>query len=188
MERISYADFSCSIARTLEVIGEWWTILILRDLFLGFERFDDLQRDLGMASNVLTVRLKRLLEHGILERRADEQDKRIWRYFLTAKGRELYPVLLAMMAWGDKWQAPTGKAPLHIRHTECSHITSAVPSCAVCGETLTLENMVFEPGPGGRAAPGTALIGEMFAHRHSRHSELPEPVSTPHKAPRKRKG
>jgi len=165
MERISYADFSCSIARTLEVVGEWWTMLILRDLFLGFERFDDIQRDLGIASNVLTVRLKRLLEHGILERRADPADKRVWRYFLTEQGRELYPVLLALTAWGDKWRAAPGQAPLHIRHTRCAHVTSAVPSCAVCGETLALADMAFEPGPGGREAPGTALIGQMLAQK-----------------------
>ena len=163
MERISYAGFSCSIARTLDVAGEWWTMLILRDLFLGFDRFDDIQRNLGIASNILTVRLKRLREHGILERAADPDDKRVWRYVLTEQGRDLYPVLLALTAWGDKWRTPPGQAPLHIRHTACAHVTSAVPACAVCGETLQLADLAFEPGPGGRAQPGTALIGELFA-------------------------
>jgi DNA-binding HxlR family transcriptional regulator len=167
MERISYADFSCSIARTLEVVGEWWTMLILRDLFLGFERFDDIQRDLGIASNVLTVRLKRLVEHGILERRADPDDKRVWRYFLTEQGRDLYPVLLALTAWGDKWRTPPGQVPLQIRHAACAHVTSAVPACAVCGETLHLDDLAFEPGPGGRAQPGTALLGQLFARKLS---------------------
>ncbi len=163
MERSSFEDFACSISRTLEVIGEWWTILILRDLVLGLERFDEIQRDLGLASNVLTARLKRLVEYDVVERRADADDKRIWRYFLTAQGRELYAVLLALTAWGDKWRAPAGKAPLLIRHTTCSHITHALPSCAVCGETLRLEDISFEAGPGGRIAPGTAVIGEMLA-------------------------
>ncbi|MFZ6657781.1 winged helix-turn-helix transcriptional regulator [Undibacterium sp. TJN19] len=162
MERSSFADFSCSIARTLEVVGEWWTLLIVRDLFLGFDRFDEIQRDLGLASNVLTARLKHLLEQGIIERQADSKDKRVWRYCLSERGRDLYPVLLALTAWGDKWASPEDQVPLHIRHLGCSHITAAVPACAVCGEVLHLHELVFEPGPGGRDAPGTALASQVF--------------------------
>ncbi len=165
MDRSAFADFSCSIARTLDAVGEWWTILILRDLFLGFDRFDELQRNLGVASNVLTVRLKKLQEHGILERRADRDDKRVVRYALTEQGRELYPVLLALTAWGDKWKAAPGKAPLHIRHAACGQLTHAVPSCAVCGEVLTPENTACEPGPGGGVGAGTALMVELFSRR-----------------------
>lgn len=162
MERSSFADFSCSIARTLDVVGEWWTLLILRDLFLGFDRFDDIQRNLGIASNVLTARLKKLSEQGIVERRADLDDRRVFRYSLTEQGRELYPVLLALTAWGDKWRAPAGQAPLLVRHASCGHVTSAVPACAHCGETLTSDNTRVEPGPGGREGPGTALMGQVF--------------------------
>lgn len=162
MERSSFADFSCSISRTLEVVGEWWTLLILRDLFLGFERFDEIQRNLGLASNVLTARLKRLLEQGIVERHTDLQDKRVWRYTLTEQGRDLYPVLLALTAWGDKWRAPGGLKPLHIRHASCQHVSNAVPHCAICGEKMRLDNISFEAGPGGREAPGTALIGQVL--------------------------
>lgn len=165
MERSSFADFSCSIARTLDAVGEWWTILILRDLFLGFDRFDEIQRDLGVASNVLTARLKRLQEHGIVERHADAQDKRVVRYALTEQGRALYPVLLALTAWGDKYRAAPGQAPLHIRHTVCGHVTSAVAACAVCGEVLTMNNTEVEPGPGGRIGPGTALADQLFRRR-----------------------
>ncbi len=162
MERSSFADFSCSIARTLDVVGEWWTLLVLRDLFLGFDRFDDIQRDLGIASNVLTTRLRKLGEQGIIERSPDPADKRVVRYVLTAQGRELYPVLLALTAWGDKWRAAPGQAPLLVRHTDCGHLTSAVPACAHCGEALTLDNTGYEPGPGGREGPGTALMGRVF--------------------------
>ncbi len=160
MERSSFADFSCSIARTLDVIGEWWTLLIVRDLFLGLDRFDELQRDLGLASNVLTARLKRLVEQGIVERRPDPADKRVRRYQLTQQGRELYPVLLALTTWGDKWRTAPGQAPLQLRHADCGKLTHAVPACAECGEPLSLASLVFEPGPGGRAGPGTALIGQ----------------------------
>ena len=172
MERSSFADFSCSIARTLDVVGEWWTMLILRDLFLGFDRFDDIQRDLGMATNVLTARLKHLAEHGIVERTRDANDKRVVRYALTPQGRDLYPVLLALTAWGDKWRAPAGKVPLRIRHAACRHLTSAVPACAVCGETLKLDQLLFEPGPGGREAPGTALVGTVLASQHKPDSTI----------------
>ena len=165
MEHSSFADFSCSIARTLEAVGEWWTLLIVRDLLLGFDRFDDIQRDLGLATNVLTARLKRLREHGIVERHADPNDKRVWRYALTAQGKDLYPVLLALTAWGDKWRAPKGKAPLRVRHRACGHATHALPSCAACGEALALDQLAFEPGPGGRDAPGTALVGQLLARR-----------------------
>ncbi|MES3025265.1 MAG: helix-turn-helix domain-containing protein [Pseudomonadota bacterium] len=165
MERSSFADFSCSIARTLELIGEWWTVLILRDLFMGFDRFDEIQRDLGLASNVLSARLRRLLEHGIVERQADPADGRVLRYSLTEQGRELYPILLALTAWGDKWRAPGGKVPLQVRHAGCGQLTHAVPACAHCGEPLLLHELGFEPGPGGRAAPGTALVGQVLARR-----------------------
>lgn len=165
MERSSLAGFSCSIARTLDVIGEWWTILILRDLFLGFDRFDEIQRDLGVASNVLTARLKKLNESGIVERRVDAVDKRVIRYALTEQGRDLYPVLLALTAWGDKWRAAPGEAPLSIRHRDCGHVTVAVPACAVCGEPLTDDNIEYAPGPGGRTAPGTELVGQVLMRR-----------------------
>jgi DNA-binding HxlR family transcriptional regulator len=162
MERSSFAEFSCSIARTLDAVGEWWTLLILRDLFMGFDRFDEIQRDLGVASNVLTARLKRLQEHGIVQRRADAADKRVVRYALTEQGRDLYPVLLALTAWGDKWRAEPGREPLHIRHAACGQVTHALAACAVCGEALTPDNTSVEPGPGGGVGPGTALAGQLF--------------------------
>ena len=165
MEHSSFADFSCSIARTLETVGEWWTLLIVRDLLLGFDRFDEIQRDLGLATNVLTARLKRLREHGIIERHADPNDKRVWRYALTPQGKDLYPVLLALTAWGDKWRAPKNRAPLLVRHRGCGHATHAQPASAACGEPLALGELVFEPGPGGREAPGTALVGQLLARR-----------------------
>src|SRR5437868_7294691 len=111
-----FAGFSCSIARSLDVVGEWWTPLILRDLFAGMSRYDEIREDLGIASNMLAARLKRLMEEGVVEREVDEHDARSWRYRLTAKGRDLYPVILSLMAWGDKWAAAPGKQPVLVHH------------------------------------------------------------------------
>jgi DNA-binding HxlR family transcriptional regulator len=162
MERSSFKDFSCSIARTLDVVGEWWTVLILRDLFLGFERFDDIHRNLGIATNVLTARLRTLVDQQIVERLSNPNDKRKVKYVLTEQGRDLYPVLLALTSWGDKWRAPAGQ-PLHIRHQACGHVTGMVAVCAHCLAPLTVSNTSFEPGPGGHVGPGTACMGELFA-------------------------
>ncbi|MEP6790975.1 MAG: helix-turn-helix domain-containing protein [Ramlibacter sp.] len=159
MDKPGFADFSCSIARTLDVVGEWWTLLVLRDLFAGIERFDEIQQDLGIASNMLSARLKRLLEAGLAEREVAADDARARVYRLTGKGRELYPVVLSLMAWGDKWMALPGQQPVLVVHTGCGQVTAAVPACSVCGEPLALDGLEFLAGPGGREGPGTARMG-----------------------------
>ena len=158
MKNTAFHEFSCSIARTLDVVGEWWTLLILRDLFAGMTRYDEIQRDLGLASNVLAARLKRLLEAGLIERENAPDDGRAYNYRLSAKGRDLYPVMLALLAWGDKWQTPPGAEPLLVIHTGCGKLTVAQPHCACCGEPMALEDIRFAPGPGGRTASGTARM------------------------------
>jgi DNA-binding HxlR family transcriptional regulator len=153
------SGFACSIARTVDVVGEWWTPLILRDLFAGMSRYDEIQRDLGIASNVLAARLQRLRDAGLVEREPDPADARRWCYGLTEKGRELYPVLLALMAWGDKWETGPGRQPVLVRHAACGKVTAAVPCCSVCRQPLALDELEFLAGPGGKTAPGTAEIG-----------------------------
>ena len=106
----TYEGQDCSIARTLEVVGERWTLLIMRDAFLGVRRFDDIQRDLGIARNVLRDRLARLVEEGLLERRPYQERPPRSEYRLTAKGRDLWPVLHALLRYGDRWYAPDGPA------------------------------------------------------------------------------
>jgi DNA-binding HxlR family transcriptional regulator len=159
------AGFACSIARTLDLVGEWWTLLVLRDLFAGMSRYDEIQQDLGIASNMLAARLKRLREAGLVERAQAPDDARSWRYELTPRGRDLYPVLLSLMAWGDKWLTPAGQQPLLMVHEACGQVTAAVPSCSVCREPLALEQLRFLPGPGAREGPGTARIGRYLGHR-----------------------
>jgi DNA-binding HxlR family transcriptional regulator len=163
----AFSDFACSIARTLDLIGEWWTLLILRDLFAGLSRNDEIQRNLGIASNILASRLQRLRGAGLVERDPDPEDARRWCYRLTDKGRELYPVLLTLMAWGDKWLAPAGGQPVLVVHRRCGKVTAAVPCCAVCREPLTLQELAFVAGPGARKGPGTSEIGKYLGSRSS---------------------
>ena len=160
MKRTSFSDFNCSISRTLEIVGEWWTPLILRDVMLGVTRFDDIQRDLGIARNVLTDRLDALVEDGILERRAYQERPPRHEYALTEKGRDLAPVLLAMMAWGDRWTAGEDGAPVELQHERCGEHTTPKVTCSCCGEALELDELIAHAGPGGRIGRGTAVIGE----------------------------
>lgn len=160
-----FSDFACSIARTLDTVGEWWTLLILRDLFAGMSRYDEIQRDLGIASNVLATRLRTLREAGLVERQPDADDARRWTYALTPRGRDLYPVLLALMAYGDKWHAQPGRQPVLVVHETCGQVTAAVPTCSICAQPLALEALRFVPGPGAHAGPGTAEIGRYLMPR-----------------------
>lgn len=163
MRRTSFSDFRCSIARTLEIVGEWWTPLILRDVILGVNRFDDMQRDLGIARNVLTDRLDALVEGGILERQVYQERPLRQEYALTEKGRDLAPVLLAMMAWGDRWTAGDEGAPVQLHHESCGEFMTPEVRCSCCSEPLELEDLTAHPGPGGRIGPGAHVVGERLA-------------------------
>lgn len=134
----------CSIARALDVVGERWSLLILRDAFYGVSRFDDFQRDLGVARNILTDRLSKLVASGVLERVQYEERPPRFDYRLTRKGRELLPVLLTMMQWGDKWSGD-GSPPVTLTHTKCGHETHPVLTCARCGEELKRSELRVHP-------------------------------------------
>lgn len=148
MRRTSFADMNCSVAQALEVVGEWWTPLILRDAFLGVRRFEDFQRRLGIARNVLSDRLESLVEHGVLERRPYQDRPPRDEYLLTEKGRDLAPVLHALREWGDRWVFGPDEAPLRIVHERCGRPTRAVVTCEHCGEELRPGETRAEPGPG----------------------------------------
>jgi DNA-binding HxlR family transcriptional regulator len=152
MQRTSFGDMTCSIARTLDVAGEPWSPLILRDVFVGVHRFDDIQRDLGISRKVLAERLKWLVSQCVLERRAYSERPPRFEYVLTQKGWELCDILLAMTAWGDRWTAGDAGPPVIVRHTACGRATSAEPHCAVCGEEMHARDVKIEPGPGLAAA------------------------------------
>ena len=148
MRRASFEDMNCSVARTLEVIGEWWTPLILRDAFLGITRFDEFQQRLGIARNVLTTRLDTLVDHGVLERRTYDEARQRHDYVLTEKGSALWPVLVAIRQWGDDWILGEAHAPMELVHTGCGARTHLDLHCRACGEPVTGRDVQSVPGPG----------------------------------------
>jgi DNA-binding HxlR family transcriptional regulator len=134
--RKSLADQECSIARTLDVVGEWWTLLILRDAFRGVHRFEEFQGSLGIARNVLTVRLGKLVDHGILERRPVPEHAGRHEYRLTEKGLDLQPVLLGLLRWGDRWATGDDEPPVVLTHTGCGYDADPRLVCGRCGGAL----------------------------------------------------
>ena len=120
VKRTTFADHPCSIARTLDVVGEWWTPLILRDVAYGVRRFREIQDDLGISANVLADRLDALVAEGLLETRLYQERPERREYVLTSKGAELIPALLALKEWGDHWKWPGGQGPVSVLH-QASH-------------------------------------------------------------------
>jgi DNA-binding HxlR family transcriptional regulator len=147
MQRTQFGDMACSIARTLDVFGEPWSPLILRDILVGFTRFDQIQADLGISRKVLTERLNHLVESGVLERRAYDSRPR-HEYILTEKGAELVQLLMVMVAWGDKWLAGEAGPPVLYRHHACGEISRVELRCAHCGEAMQAGDVDVLPGPG----------------------------------------
>lgn len=148
MQRTTFSDQHCSVATTLDIIGEWWTLLILRDIFYGVCRFESLIEQLGISRKVLTIRLKRLTEEDILRKKPYQQNPRRYEYRLTPKGRDLMPVLLTMMRWGDRWLSKEGKAPVEFVHTDCKKTSIPKLVCSHCGGDLTVQNLRPQAGPG----------------------------------------
>lgn len=138
----------CSIAGTLEVIGDRWTVLILRDAFRGVRRFDELQRDLGIARNVLADRLGKLVDHGIMERRLYQTRPERYEYRLTAKGIDLSPALVALMRWGDKHLCGQTGPPLELVHEACGEALDQQFVCWGCDTTVLPTGIRSRPGPG----------------------------------------
>lgn len=139
-----YDAQNCSIARALAVVGERWSLLVMRDVLLGSRHFADIKRSLGVAPNILSDRLATLVEHGLLERRGQE-------YVPTPKGIDLNPVLVALMAWGDAYEAPGGP-PRVVVHKACGHDAHPALTCTHCGEPIAPRDTAVRPGPGARAA------------------------------------
>jgi DNA-binding HxlR family transcriptional regulator len=144
----TYDDQICSIARTLEVLGERWTLLIIRDALLGLRRFDDFLRSLGVARNVLTERLRRLVEAGVLERVEYQHRPPRFEYRLTGKGRELAVPLIAIMHWGDSHLAGPAGPPRLTRHHGCGGLLRTQFVCQECGTTAKAGELDIIAGPG----------------------------------------
>ena len=133
MRKHSLAGEPCPIARTLDVVGEWWTIVLVRDAFRGARRYEDF-RGVGIADNILTARLKKLVDAGILERRRYQERPERFEYVLTEKGRDLLPVLGALGLWGKKWTE--GPDRTSFTHAECGHMASLKPYCEHCSRLI----------------------------------------------------
>jgi len=134
MRRASLASLPCPIARTLDLVGEWWTLLIVRDALLGKRRFDEFKAT-GIADNVLAARLKRLCQAGVLERRLYQARPARWEYVLTPKGRALAPVIAALRGWGQQWTSGEDRSP-RLVHAACGHDVSVGLACPACARPL----------------------------------------------------
>jgi DNA-binding HxlR family transcriptional regulator len=155
----TYEGQNCSIAGALELVGERWTLLILRDAFLGTRRFDDFQHSLGVARNVLQSRLQRLVDEGVMRRVRYQERPERFEYRLTRKGVDLWPILVSLMKWGDKYTAPNGP-PVVLRHIGCGGELDDRRICAACGALVEAHESQAELGPGAlptQARPGAPV-------------------------------
>lgn len=147
----TYDTQTCSIARSLEVVGDRWTLLVIRTAFEGVRRFDDFQDHLGVARNVLTDRLGRLCDEGILRKHRYQERPERYEYRLTRKGVELWPTMMTLLMWGDRHYAEEGP-PVIVGHRGCAGELTSRLTCSVCGVALGPTDVDPRPGPG---APGS---------------------------------
>ena len=147
MQKVSAPGSECSIQQTLDVIGDRWMLLILRNLFRGARRFGQLETDLGIAKNLLASRLAKLVDAEIIARVPYQERPVRHEYLLTQKGRDLSPSLVAMMRWGDRWYNE-GEAPTLLVHSECGTPLDQVTRCPNCNDALDPAEIRSRPGPG----------------------------------------
>jgi len=133
----------CSVARTIEVIGDRWIFLIIREAFFGIKTYEEFQKNLRIATNILSDRLKTLVHNGIFERIQNPDDGRRFVYKLTEKGLDLYPITLSLMNWGDRWLAGEEEPPLILYHQNCGHSLEPVMNCAHCGENIHARDVTY---------------------------------------------
>jgi DNA-binding HxlR family transcriptional regulator len=151
-----YDSQVCSIAGTLGVVGERWSLLIVRNVFLGLRRFDEIQENLGIARNVLHTRLTRLIDHGVLEKRLYQEHPPRYEYRLTDKGLDLWPTLVALMQWGDRYAVPPAGPVVLLEHRDCGGGVDQHRVCEMCGAKLSVRDARAVPGPG--APPNHPLL------------------------------
>jgi DNA-binding HxlR family transcriptional regulator len=153
----TYESQTCSVARTLELVGERWTLLIIRDAFLGVRRFGDFAERLGVARNVLQDRLERLVEAGILEKVPYQERPLRHEYRLTAMGRDLWPSIVALLQFGDRHLANEAGAPMLLLHRGCGGELDDRRLCGKCGAPVELRDVEAVPGPGGARLPAAPV-------------------------------
>lgn len=148
MSRKRFTDMNCPAAQALDEIGDWWTLLIVREAFYGTDTFSGFQEQLGIARNILTERLNTLVENGVLERTPTRPGSERSSYRLSDKGRDLLPILVALMQWGDKWVFGAGSEPIRVLDAETRTPIERIAVTARDGRNLTIADLRFHPGPG----------------------------------------
>jgi DNA-binding HxlR family transcriptional regulator len=164
MDKTSFSDMNCSVAQALEVLGDWWTLLIIRDSFFGVRRFADFEASLGIAKNTLTDRLKHLVAEGVMEKIDAGRTGPRYEYRLTEKGRDLHIVLTALRQWSDKWVFRPGNEPLLVKDKKTGQPVSDLQVTDADGKPLQLRDMFSSPGPGA-----TEQTVRMLAPRAAKH-------------------
>jgi DNA-binding HxlR family transcriptional regulator len=148
MRRTRFANWPCSIARTVDLTGDWWTPLVMREAFYGARRFEQFHRQLGLSRNVLTQRLDRLVEEGMLERVPYQERPLRHEYRLTDKGRDFFTVLAAMIRWGDRWLAGDEGPPIELRDRESGARVDVEVVDSATGDPVDVDRIMATPGPG----------------------------------------
>jgi len=157
MTRTSLQDFNCSLARTVDLIGDKWSLLILRDAFYGYSQFSDFRNRLGITPTVLTARLQALTNAGILQRDQVREGIDRHHYRLTAKGRDLLPTIISLVQWGDKWIFEEEGPPIVLRNRQTGNALARMEVCDSAGKVLAPRNVTFEAGPGATAETRAAV-------------------------------
>lgn len=165
MKRTSLENYPCSIARALDVVGEWWAPLILRDVAYGLRRFGEIQEDLGISANVLADRLDALVAAGVLERIVYQQRPERHEYRLTEKGADAIPALLALMQWGDRWAWPDGRGPVRAVHGECGREVTVEVRCEHCDRAVEPHELRAKPRRGVASLPDEHQPGHLSGLR-----------------------
>lgn len=164
MKRSSFANFDCALAQALERVGDWWTPLIIRDLYLGVSRFDELIADLGLSRNLLTARLRALVANGIVVH--DRPARGPAHYRLTQAGLDLVPILVALTQWGDRWVNLPGGPTIRFQHKDCGALSQVRVSCDHCDGTIAADNIVPVAGAGRHDGKGIGEVVKRLAARH----------------------
>lgn len=146
MPRKSLEHLECAVANTAEIIGDKWSVLVLRDAFLGVRRFDQFVDDLGISRNILSDRLERLVTAGMMETRPYSERPLRHEYRLTEMGKDLFDVLMTLWSYGERWTPPADPQHQRAIHADCGHEAMAVAHCGHCGERLTRHGVRIEPG------------------------------------------
>ncbi len=150
MKRTSFSEMPCSVARTLDVVGHWWSFMIVRNAFYGQTRFKEFQESLGIAKNILSARLKDLTEAEILERIPDRSGSKYSEYLLTDKGRDLLPVLVSLMQWGDRWAAPEEGPAIELLDKRTGKLIPHQSLYSETGQVIEPSDIGTRFGPGAR--------------------------------------